>query len=287
MENFKIYSLCKINLTLRILKKINKNLHDIESLITFCKPYDEILVKRINSSKDKIIFSGKFKSRIDKKYNTVTKVLSLLRKNNFLKNKKFLINVKKNIPHGSGLGGGSSNSAALLNFFNLKMNLKIKKNKINKIASFIGFDTPINLVQKNTLIPGNKRKMIRIKNKFNFNILLIYPNIVCSTKKIYQKNENFSSSTSRIKFYLNNKKKLINFLSCERNDLQKTVFKFYPKIKKIVEFVNSQKGCYFSRITGSGSTIIGIFSNAKLARNTQKSIKLKFPKYWCEVSKTI
>ena len=105
MKNFKIYSFCKVNLTLRVLKKIKKNLHDVESLITFCKPYDEILVKKIDSSKDKIIFSGRFKYGIDKKYNTVTKVLNLLRKNNFLKNKKFFINVKKNIPHGSGLGG--------------------------------------------------------------------------------------------------------------------------------------------------------------------------------------
>jgi len=207
VKNFKIYSFCKINLTLRVLKKLNKDFHDIESLITFCNLYDEILVKKIDGIKDKIIFSGRFKSGIDKKNNTVTKALSLLRKNNFLKNQKFFINIKKNIPHGSGLGGGSANSAALLNFFNLKMNLKINKNKMNKMASLIGFDTPINLVKKNTLIPGNKRRMIRIKNKFNLNILLIYPNIACSTKKIYQKNRNFSSSTSQIKSYLNNKKK--------------------------------------------------------------------------------
>ena len=126
-----------------------------------------------------------------------------------------------------------------------------------------------------------------LKNMNNLNILLIYPNIACSTKKIYQKNRNFSSSTSQIKSYLNNKKKLINFLVYEKNDLQKTVLKFYPKIKKIIEFVNSQRGCYFSRITGSGSTIIGIFSNVNLAHNTQRLIKLKFPKYWCVVSKTI
>ena len=58
-----------------------------------------------------------------------------------------------------------------------------------------------------------------------------------------------------------NNKKLINFLKNENNDLEKTVIKIYPKIKKIIDYIKSQKGCYFSRITGSGSACIGIFSN--------------------------
>ena len=82
-------------------------------------------------------------------------------------------------------------------------------------------------------------------------------------------------------------KKLINILKNENNDLEETVIKIYPKIKKIIEYIKSIKGCYFSRITGSGSACIGIFSNMKNAIYAQKLIKLKYPKYWCVVSKTI
>jgi len=85
----------------------------------------------------------------------------------------------------------------------------------------------------------------------------------------------------------NNNKKLINFLKSEHNDLEKTVIKIYPEVKKIIDYIKSQKGCYFSRITGSGSACIGIFSNMKNAIYAQKLIKLKYPKYWCAVSKTI
>jgi len=84
-----------------------------------------------------------------------------------------------------------------------------------------------------------------------------------------------------------NNKKLIDFLKNEDNDLEKTVIRIYPKVKKIITFIKSQKGCYFSRITGSGSACIGIFSNMKNAIYAQKLIKLKYPKYWCVVSKTI
>ena len=73
----------------------------------------------------------------------------------------------------------------------------------------------------------------------------------------------------------------------ENNDLEKTVIKIYPKIKGIIEYIKSLDGCYFSRITGSGSACIGLFSNMKNAVYAKKLIKLKYPNYWCVVSKTI
>ena len=82
-------------------------------------------------------------------------------------------------------------------------------------------------------------------------------------------------------------KKLINFLKSEHNDLEKTVIKIYPEVKKIIDYIKSIKGCYFSRITGSGSACIGIFSNMKNAIYARKLIKLKYPNYWCVVSKTM
>ena len=116
MKNFKIKSYCKINLSLRVIKKLNNNYHNIISLITFCDLHDVISISKTKSLKDKISFSGKFKKGINKKSNTVTKILNLLRRAKLLGNQAFKINIQKNIPHGSGLGGGSSNAADLLNY---------------------------------------------------------------------------------------------------------------------------------------------------------------------------
>ncbi len=145
MKNFKIKSYCKINLSLRVIKKLNNNYHNIISLITFCDLHDVISISKTKSLKDKISFSGKFKKGINKKSNTITKILNLLRRAKLLENQAFKINIRKNIPHGSGLGGGSSNAADLLNYFNSKMKLKLSKNKIKKLAGQIGFDVPVNL----------------------------------------------------------------------------------------------------------------------------------------------
>ena len=287
MNNFKIKSYCKINLSLKVLKKLNSGYHNIISLITFCDLHDVISISKIRNLKDEICFSGRFKKGINKKSNTITKVLNLLRSTKLLANQAFKINVQKNIPHGSGLGGGSSNAADLLNYFNSKMKLKLSKDKIKKLARQIGFDVPINLEKRNTFLTGKRDEIMRLNHKFKLNLLIVYPNLICSTKKIYEKNKKISLSKPLPFFYIKNNKKLINFLKNENNDLEKTVIKIYPKVKKIIDYIESQKGCYFSRISGSGSACIGIFSDMRNAFYAQKLIKLKYPKYWCAVSKTI
>ena len=89
MKNFKIKSYCKINLSLRDIKKLNNNYHNIISLITFCDLHDVISISKTKSLKDKISFSGKFKQGINKKSNTVTKILNLLRRSKLLENQAF------------------------------------------------------------------------------------------------------------------------------------------------------------------------------------------------------
>ena len=287
VKNFKIKSFCKINLSLKIINKLSNGYHNIKSLITFCKLYDLIYISKIKSSNDKISFFGKFKKGISTKSNTVSKALDLLRKNKILNDERFKIDIQKNIPHGSGLGGGSSNAADVLNYLNSKMKLQISKKKMQKMASQIGFDVPINLERRNIFLTGKKNKIIRLNNKFKLNLLIVYPNIICSTKTIYTRNKQIGLSKPQPFFSVKSKRKLIDYLKNENNDLEKAVIKIYPKVKKIINFIKLQKGCYFSRITGSGSACFGIFSNMKNAIYAQRLVKIKYPSYWCVVSKTI
>ena len=107
MKTFLIKSFCKINLSLRVIKKLHTGLHQIQSIVTFANLFDIIKIEEINSEQDQIKFYGKFKYNINLKNNTISKTLNLLRKNNYLKKQKFKVYIKKNIPHSAGLGGGS------------------------------------------------------------------------------------------------------------------------------------------------------------------------------------
>ena len=107
------------------------------------------------------------------------------------------------------------------------------------------------------------------------------------TEKIYKKYR--INGLKRYQSYFNKKNsiKLIDYLKNEKNDLEKIVIKIYPKIGEIINYIKSQKGCLFSRISGSGSACIGIFSNRHNTISAQKLIRSKYPKYWCVLAKTI
>jgi len=213
--------------------------------------------------------------------------LNLLRKRRLIKDQHFKIDIKKNIPHGSGLGGASTNASSLLSYLNKKMKLNLKNDRMIFLAKKIGSDVPLGLKKKNTFLRSRGDKILRFNVKFGFNLLIVYPNIVCSTRNIYNNYRVNYSRKLQSRFNVKNRKKLIDYLKNEKNDLQKTTVKIYPKVGKVIDHIKLQKGCLFSRITGSGSACIGIFSNRRDTISAQKLIKLKYPNYWSVVSKTI
>ena len=110
MNSFKIKSYAKINLALNVTGKTPK-LHKVESIISFINLHDLIYLKQIHNKNHKVFFRGKFSKNIGKK-NTVTLLLKLLDQKKLLDNKKFQIEIVKNIPHKAGMGGGSMNAAS-------------------------------------------------------------------------------------------------------------------------------------------------------------------------------
>ena len=125
MRNNYLKSYAKVNLSLNVTGKRN-SMHKIESIVSFVDLHDLISIKKIKSNNHIISFYGKFSKNI-KRENTVQKLLDLLDRTNLLKNEKFKITIKKNIPPEAGLGGGSMNAAAILNFlFFNKLDLSSK-----------------------------------------------------------------------------------------------------------------------------------------------------------------
>ena len=154
MKYDKINSQAKINLSLHVIKKLKNNYHNIESLVTFLKLSDDILVRKTNTQSHKVLFYGKFAKDINNR-NTITKLLSILDKKNLLSNQKFEIKIKKNIPQKSGMGGGSMNAASILRYFVKKKIINISNAKVTKIANLIGSDVVLGLEKKNSILFNN------------------------------------------------------------------------------------------------------------------------------------
>jgi 4-diphosphocytidyl-2-C-methyl-D-erythritol kinase len=281
MRNNYLKSYAKINLALNVTGKRN-SMHKIESIISFIDLHDLISIQNIKSNNHKISFYGKFSKNI-KRENTVQKLLDLLDRSNLLKNKKFKISIKKNIPQEAGLGGGSMNAAVILNFFIKKKIIKLTKINIEKLCNSIGSDVILGINFSSSILKSNN-EIKKFTKCPKYNTLLVKPNFGCSTKKIYSGVRKFTKPN------LNFPKRQMfssNFLTQQVNALEKIAFLKYPRLKNIKLFLKNLNSPLFVRMTGSGSAICAYYQYSKDCKLAKIQFKRKFKNYWCNVSKTI
>ena len=191
----------------------------------------------------------------------------------------YSVDVIKNIPVFSGLGGGTSNAAFILKFL---LKDKITKNIFDEVEKLIGSDLRLFFYKTGFL---ENLKTIKIIKKQKLFFLLSRPNINCSTHKIYSKIKRYSKKT-KLEFHkMNTKKKFITHISSQKNELQSIVEKKYPIIKTLLIDISSKKGCLFSRMSGSGATCFGLFEFVEDASEAELRLRTDFPEWWVASSK--
>ena len=281
MSYLKIKSFAKINLALNVVGKTT-SLHKIESIVSFLDLHDEILIKKIKNKNHKIKFIGKFSNNINSN-NTVSKLLEIVEKKRLLKNTKFKIIIKKNIPSEAGLGRGSMNAATILKFFIKKNLIKVSKKEIKELTGLIGSDVILGMYSKNLILKSNDIiKDFFIKKKIY--TLIVKPNFGCLTTKIYSNVKSYKKP-----IFNQPTKNMFNldFLKKMDNDLELIALNKYSKLNTLKRFLEKLLKVEFVRMTGSGSAIIAYFKSDKMCKEAEKRVKKQFRNYWCKTSKTI
>ena len=272
----------KINLTLLVNKKLKSGLHSIQSIYCLIDLHDKIFLKKIkNKNFDQVSFTGPFSKDINQSNNSVKKVLKAMRKNRIIHD-YYSVKVNKKIPVFAGLGGGTSNAATLLSHLNKK---SLNKKILGKITKEIGSD--LRLFSHNQGYQKNLKSVIKLNKKHKFHFLLIFPNIKSSTERVYSKVKNYSKLKKPSNKSLSLRKNLIEILINSKNDLQSIVEKKHKILRKLLLNIDELKGCYFSRMTGSGSTCYGLFANKNSSLVALKKLRKKYPKFWFSIAKTI
>jgi len=276
-----VKSYSKINLALKVNSKHKNGLHEIQTLYCLINLSDKIRIKKIQQNKDIISFKGPFAKLVQIRNNSVYKLLKKLRELNLISS-YFSISITKNIPVFSGLGGGSSNAAFVLKSLLRK---RINNSLLNKCEKLIGSD--FKLFFKKQAFLKNLKTIDELNLKRKFYFVLIQPKFKCSTKEIYSNVKKFSKKEQFDKNLIKSRNNFLQYLSKSRNDLQFVVERKYPLIKKILTDIKNEKGCTFSRMTGSGSVCYGLFNDKIVAKKALNKLKKKYPKFWFSLAKTV
>jgi 4-diphosphocytidyl-2-C-methyl-D-erythritol kinase len=276
----------KVNLYLRILNKRSDGYHNLVSVFQTISLYDKIEIKKI--PQDKIIFDCNIKSLVNKD-NLCYKVAHQLKKKYNIKSGIYL-KLTKNIPVGSGLGGASSDAFTTAKMLLTLWKIKISKQDFLNFCATIGKDVPFFYYKGCCIVKGAGEKILKItpwwKKKCLW-LVLVYPNKILLTKDVYKKFDEMKKKVSSPpKLVTKNLLKKSCFKRIVYNDLYFPAEKIYPKLSFIKkEFLNC--GTELVSMSGSGSTMFGIYYNRNVALRVKNILKDKIPNSRIEVVKTI
>ncbi|PIR18100.1 MAG: 4-(cytidine 5'-diphospho)-2-C-methyl-D-erythritol kinase [Deltaproteobacteria bacterium CG11_big_fil_rev_8_21_14_0_20_49_13] len=202
------------------------------------------------------------------------------------------IHIKKNIPVAAGLGGGSSDGAAVLKGINEILDLKLSNENLAEIGVKLGADVPLFLYDGPAICEGIGDKITTLKKLPNMWILLVNPNFPVSTKWVYEEfdklqglqlteqNQGVSSLPSPAEDLLAGRdfKGLDDLAKVVHNDLELVTVAKYPEIGEIKKMIKG-RGAVHSWMSGSGPTVVGMFENEKMCHVAAEKMRAHDPSW--------
>ena len=171
------------------------------------------------------------------------------------------IKLKKRIPVAAGLGGGSSNAAAVLRGLNDLWKLRLSGERLREIGLGIGADVPYFLYGGPALVEGIGEKLSPFSIGTGADIALVNPGYPVSTKAVYEAYDLTLTQRSLHTMFHRLISTLDDFSGVLRNDLEPVVSEKHPEINGM-KAVLGRHGALGSLMSGSGPTVFGIFRDA-------------------------
>lgn len=275
----------KLNLYLKIVGRKDNGYHLLNMINVPIDIYDVVYIETVASEESEIFqaFSTPIDCPLEK--TTIAKGFELLKKHTGF-TQKFLVNVEKNIPMGSGMGGGSSDAAVFINYLLRVSKINLTDKLIIEIANKVGADVPFFLFNKPAFVEGIGEKVTTFSSFPKLYFVIIVPDFAVSTKWAY---ENFKMALTKKEDDINIKNLQLDkdlLLNIMNNDLEQPVLVKYPVIGEIKSFLE-KKGALKAMMTGSGSAVFGVFEDELFAESIYLEAKTNFVNYKVFKSKTI
>jgi len=265
----------KINLGLRILRKRDDGYHDIETIFHRINVFDEISFETASTIS---MTCNKHDLPTDDR-NLCVRAAVLLQKMSGI-HEGVHITLKKNIPVGAGLGGGSADAATVLRTLPLRWGVPVNQQEMFNLALELGSDVPYFLQPGSAYATGKGELLDYFELDPDYWIVLVYPNIQISTSWAYQhvqvkgKKEKgkipFISSTLKdiVVENISEPRMLMNFLP---NDFEPLILRTYEPVARVKQALYVA-GAAFAQMSGSGSSVYGLFQKESHAKDAAQEL---------------
>jgi len=267
-DEITLLSPAKINLFLHVEGKRQDGYHDLVSIMCCVGIYDTISIdfKTAQTSikcsvpnvpEDETNLAAAGAAVFFKVYN---------------KSQPLKIIIDKHIPVSAGLGGGSSNAAAVMCGLNQYYGFPIPYKRLISMGASLGADIPFFIYGKPAVARGIGEKLEPFEILCPYSVLLVNPGFEVSTAKIFKK-LNLGLTTCKKKLtYCHFKREPFDIIDILCNDLETVTLKMFPEIAVIKKEL-LKLGAIGAQMTGSGPTVFGIFSNSDKAEKAKCAIK--------------
>lgn len=275
----------KINLTLHVTGKREDGYHLLDSLTVFAADIqDRITIEP--AAKFSLSVTGPFGPDLEQKSdeNLIERAIKELgalcsRETNAD------LQVQKNIPLGAGLGGGSADAAATIRGLCDVWNIQPGKEKMDELLLSLGADVPVCYHGKTCRFQGIGNIISSSPILPPVFLLLVYPGGHSSTKKVFQNRKGPFTDAHTLPSRFDSVSDFVTFLENQKNDLYEAACALTPSIGEAKNMVAAQAGCLLTRMSGSGSSIFGVFENHEDAIRAQKNVCKHRPTWWAETTR--
>lgn len=264
-----VFPNAKINIGLNILRKRPDNYHDLETLFYPLQLSD---ILEINKAQKSTFATSGIEIDSDLSDNIVMKAYTLLKTDFSLP--PVNIHLHKQIPSGAGLGGGSSDGAYTLMALNQLFHLNLNTDKLIEYAAKLGSDCPFFILNKPVFATGRGEIFSpSTLSLAGYKIVLVKPSNHVSTAEAYSNTKPRIAAKSLAEIIAG--EKIESWKNTVFNQFEESIFPAHPEIKNIKKELY-EAGALYASMSGSGSSVFGIFKPEAVIDHKFKSCFVHF-----------
>lgn len=280
-----VFAPAKINLYLHVTGRLDNGYHTLDSLVAFADIGDQLEIEPAQDFEFQIkgpysnSFGSKERDASPHSANLVVQAAWALAQAT-QKIPNIRATLTKNLPIASGIGGGSSDAAAMIWGLLEWWGISSQSHFLPGLMARLGADVPVCLSCKPSRIRGIGDIIDTAPDMAEVALVLVNPAKPCITADIFRLYGGSFKEPQSMPETLADFDTLIAFLGEQDNDLYDAACGMVPEIGNVINALDGQAGCALARMSGSGATCFGLFKDEETAKAAAATIKEENPDWW-------